>query len=189
MIFGLEIFYKAFYFIFDKLSDIPIPRNAGDFSLIDKKVVRWILECSERDFFLRGIRAYVGFKQVGVDYVRAERMFGKTTNSLIKNVGWAKKAIFSFSQLPLHLLTLIGGITTLITFILGLYIIFLRIYDPTGIPQGITFLSLLVMFFGSSALFGLGLLGEYIGKILEESKLRPRFIRNKIIIRGSETSE
>ena len=116
-------------------------------------------------------------------------MFGKTTNSLIKNVGWAKKAIFSFSQLPLHLLTLIGGIATLITFILGLYIIFLRIYDPTDIPQGITFLGLLVMFFGSFTLFGLGLLGEYIGKILEESKLRPRFIRNKIIIRGNETSE
>ena len=189
MMFGLEMFYKTFYFIFDKLSDIQIPRNAGDFSLIDKKVVRWILECSERDFFLRGIRAYVGFKQVGVDYVRAERMFGKSTNSLIKNVGWAKKAIFSFSQLPLHLLTLIGGIATFATFVLGLYIIFLRIYDPTDVPQGITFLGLLVMFFGSCTLFGLGLLGEYIGKILEESKLRPRFIRNKIIMRGSETSE
>jgi len=88
--------YKIFYRIFAAFSYIKIPYDAGDFSLMDKKVVDWILLCGERDLFLRGLRAYVGFKQTGVDYVRPERMFGKSTNSLIKNIGWAKKGIFSF---------------------------------------------------------------------------------------------
>lgn len=186
MPFYIEFFYKSFYFIFDKMSTLNIPRNAGDFSLIDKKVARWIVECDERDFFLRGIRAYVGFKQVGVEYIRAERMFGKSTNNLFKNIGWAKKAIFSYSSLPLHIITSIGFYTTIMTIILGSYSVFMRFYNPVDVPRGITFISLLIMFFGSLSILGLGLLGEYIGKILEETKRRPRYIRNKIIIRGNE---
>ena len=186
MPFYLEGFYKLFYFLFDKMSNLNIPRNAGDFSLIDRKAARWIVECGERDFFLRGIRAYVGFNQIGVEYIRAERMFGKSTNNWIKNIGWAKKAIFSFSNLPLHIITNIGIYTTFITFCVACYSIFIRFYNPTNIPQGITFLSLMIMFFGSLSILGLGLLGEYIGKILEETKHRPRYIRNKIIIRGNE---
>ena len=151
--------------------------------------MHWILKCDERDFFLRGLRAFVGFKQTGVDYFRAERVFGKSTNNWIKNFGWAKKAIFSFSSLPLHILTLVGVITVISTLFLGSYSVFLRFYDPSGIPTGITFISLLIMFFGSFSILGIGLLGEYIGKILEESKARPRFIRDKLIIRGTEVSD
>ena len=113
-------------------------------------------------------------------------MFGKSTNNWIKNIGWAKKAIFSFSNLPLHIITNIGIYTTFITFCIACYSIFIRFYNPTNIPQGITFLSLMIMFFGSLSILGLGLLGEYIGKILEETKQRQRYIRNKIIIRGNE---
>ena len=138
MPFYLEGFYKLFYFLFDKMSNLNIPRNAGDFSLIDRKAARWIVECGERDFFLRGIRAYVGFNQIGVEYIRAERMFGKSTNNWIKNIGWAKKAIFSFSNLPLHIITNIGIYTTFITFCIACYSIFIRFYNPTNIPQGIS---------------------------------------------------
>lgn len=188
MPFFIEIFYKGFYTILNKISDLEIPKNAGDFSLIDRKAMHWILECGERDFFLRGIRAFVGFKQSGVNYYRAERVFGKSTNNWVKNFGWAKKAIFSFSSLPLHLLTLVGVITTIATAILASYSVFIRFFDPTSTPSGITFISLLIMFFGSFSILGIGLLGEYIGKILEESKSRPRFIRDKVIRRGIETS-
>ncbi|MCD8242843.1 MAG: NAD-dependent epimerase/dehydratase family protein [Parabacteroides sp.] len=90
----LDACYKAFYRVFSFMSEIPVPENAGDFSLMDRSVVFWLLQCKERDFFLRGLRAYVGFKQVGVDYVRPERVFGRSTNNWIKNIGWAKKAIF-----------------------------------------------------------------------------------------------
>jgi nucleoside-diphosphate-sugar epimerase/glycosyltransferase involved in cell wall biosynthesis len=180
----LEAFYRAFYRLFAAMSEIPMPKDAGDFSLIDRTVVHWLLQCRERDVFLRGLRAYVGFKQVGIDYVRPERMFGVSTNNWIKNLGWAKKGIFSFSRLPLHLLTALGGVALLGTGILAVVSLLIRLVDPQSVPQGITFLSLLVMFFGSFTIFGIGLLGEYIGKIFEETKARPPFIRRNIVARG-----
>lgn len=184
MSYWLEACYRAFYRIFAALSEVPVPKNAGDFSLIDRKVIYWLLQCQERDAFLRGLRAYVGFTQVGVDYVRPERMFGVSTNSWIKNIGWAKKGIFSFSRMPLHLLTAVGGVACLATVLLAMFGIFVRFTAPESVPQGITFLSLLVMFFGSFTILGIGLLGEYIGKIFEEAKARPAFIRRSLIVRG-----
>jgi polyisoprenyl-phosphate glycosyltransferase len=93
----MAIAYKLFYRIFHKLSYIKMPLDAGDFSLIDKKVVEILKQFPERDRFLRGLRAWVGFKQTGVTYIRPERMFGKSTNNLIKNLQWATKGILSFS--------------------------------------------------------------------------------------------
>ena len=87
----VEFQYKMFYKVFSKFSYLDIPRDAGDFSLLDKKVVKVILNFQEKDLFLRGIRAYVGFNQVGVEYFRPERRFGKSTNNFFKNIDWAKK--------------------------------------------------------------------------------------------------
>ena len=179
-----EFFYRGFYKLFSIMSEVPIPEDAGDFSLIDRAAVYWILQCQERDAFLRGLRAYVGFKQVGVDYMRPERMFGISTNSWIKNIGWAKKGIFSFSRIPLHILTALGGITCLATIGLAILSIVMRLLNPNAVPRGLTFISLLIMFFGSFAILGIGLLGEYIGKIFEETKARPSFIRRNLIMRG-----
>ena len=180
----LEACYRGFYRLFAAMSEVPIPKDAGDFSLMDRSVVYWMLQCEERDAFLRGLRAYVGFKQVGVDYVRPERMFGVSTNNWVKNIGWAKKGIFSFSRMPLHLLTTFGGLATFGTFVLAIITASIRFLFPDSTPKGITFLSLLVMFFGSIIILGIGLLGEYIGKILEETKARPAFIRRSLIVRG-----
>jgi len=180
----LEACYRAFYRLFAAMSEVPIPKDAGDFSLLDRSVVHWMMQCREHDAFLRGLRAYVGFHQIGVDYVRPERMFGVSTNNWIKNIGWAKKAIFSFSRMPLHLLTAFGGVAFAATALLALVSIGIRLIAPESVPRGITFLSLLVMFFGSTTILGLGLLGEYIGKILEEAKARPAFIRKNLILRG-----
>ncbi|MES9903753.1 MAG: NAD-dependent epimerase/dehydratase family protein [Sedimenticola sp.] len=180
----LEACYRGFYRLLAAMSEVPIPRDAGDFSLMDRSVVYWVLQCRERDAFLRGLRAYVGFKQVGVDYVRPERMFGVSTNSWIKNIGWAKKGIFSFSRIPLHMLTMLGGIACVGTVGLAALSILIRALDPESVPKGLTFLSLLVMFFGSFAILGIGLLGEYIGKIFEETKARPAFIRRNLIVHG-----
>lgn len=180
----LEACYRSFYRLFAAMSEVPMPKDAGDFSLMDRSVVYWILQCEERDAFLRGLRAYVGFKQVGVDYVRPERMFGVSTNNWVKNIGWAKKGIFSFSRMPLHLLTAFGGLATIGAVVLAVATILIRFLFPESTPKGITFLSLLVMFFGSVTILGIGLLGEYIGKILEETKARPAFIRHSLIIQG-----
>ena len=180
----LESCYRAFYRLFAALSEVPIPEDAGDFSLMDRSVVYWMLECRERDAFLRGLRAYIGFRQVGVPYRRPERMFGVSTNNWLKNIGWAKKAIFSFSRVPLHALTAFGAVACVGTAVLALASLVVRLVDPTSTPRGVTFISLLVMFFGSTTTLGIGLLGEYIGKILEEAKARPPFIRRSIISRG-----
>ena len=96
---------KAFYWIFNYFSSIRIPANTGDFSLLERRVVAAILRFPERDLFLRGIRVFAGFKQTGVDYVRPERMFGRSTNNLLKNLDWAKKGILSFSNTPLNMMT------------------------------------------------------------------------------------
>ncbi|MDX2506499.1 MAG: NAD-dependent epimerase/dehydratase family protein [Gammaproteobacteria bacterium] len=180
----LEACYKGFYRIFSAMSEIPIPKDAGDFSLMDSSVVYWMLQCHERDVFLRGLRAYVGFKQVGVDYVRPERMFGVSTNNWIKNFGWAKKGIFSFSRMPLHLLTALGGVAFIGSVILALVTVFIKLFYPESVPKGVTYLSLLIMCFGSAIILSIGLLGEYIGKIFEETKARPAFIQKNIIVHG-----
>ena len=180
----MQFAYKAFYRVFDFFSDVPIPHDAGDFSLIDRQVVRWLLACDEKDLFLRGLRAYVGFKQTGVEYARPERMFGGSTNSLLKNFGWAKKGILSFSKTPLDMLTFAGVSLVTLTCILAAGQVALRLLFPESAPRGITTVILLIMFFGSFTIFAVSLIGEYIAKIFEEVKSRPHFIRRHIIRNG-----
>ena len=176
--------YKGFYRLLNALSYIPIPRDAGDFSLIDRRAVRWMLEFQERDSFLRGLRAYVGFRQVGVEYERPERMFGRSTNSLLKNIGWAKKGIFSFSRVPLNLLTFCGTALFLVSVLLAAVTLGLKLFVPDIAPRGVTTLLLVVLFFGSVNLLAVAVIGEYIGKIIEEVKRRPPFIRSSLISGG-----
>jgi len=176
--------YKGFYRIFDYFSYLRIPHDAGDFSLIDRRVVQWILRFPERDLFLRGVRAYAGFKQIGVDYVRPERMFGVSTNGLLKNIGWAKKGILSFSNTPLNMLSFAGTALLILALALGVAQVFARLFLPQLAPKGVTTLLLAILFFGSLNLFGVAVLGEYIAKIFEEVKQRPHFIRRSIIKDG-----
>lgn len=181
------LIYKAFYRVFSAFSYIDIPHDAGDFSLLDKRAVAWILLCPERDLFLRGLRAYVGFKQTGLDYVRPERMFGKSTNNLFKNIGWAKRGIFSFSDVPMTMLTTSGVVLLAFSILTGIALAVVRLNAPELVPRGITTVLLSILFFGSLNLFGLGLVGEYVAKIMREVKGRPRFIRSAIIRSGEVT--
>jgi dolichol-phosphate mannosyltransferase len=182
--FPMQIAYKLFYRVFDQFSYLKIPHDAGDFSLMDKKVMQSILQFPERDLFLRGVRAFAGYKQIGVDYIRPERMFGVTTNSLVKNFGWAKKGILSFSNTPLALLSFFGSVLLVLTIILGVLQVLARLLFPQLAPSGITTLLISILFFGSINLFAIGLVGEYIAKIFEEVKQRPHFIRRSIIRDG-----
>ena len=175
----LVSFYKMFYRLFRSVSYVPIPLDAGDFSLMDRKVVNELVKLPETDQFMRGLRAWVGFKQTGVDYTRPERMFGVTTNNWRKNIAWARKAIFSFSFVPLELMTYLGWSLTLLSFVaiivqIAAYFIF------RNVPHGITTIIVLILFFGGLNMLAISVLGEYQGKILEESKRRPKFIRRNI---------
>jgi glycosyltransferase involved in cell wall biosynthesis len=183
-----DMMYKAFYRIFAMMSYVEIPHDAGDFSLIDRRVVSWLLRCPERDLFLRGLRAYVGFRQTGVDYLRPKRMFGESTNNLFTNLEWAKRGIFSFSNTPLKLLTVAGVVLLGLSFVLSVIVTALRLWVPDIAPRGVTTLLLASLFFGAINLFAVGLVGEYIAKIMEEVKARPRLIRSGLI-RNGETSQ
>ena len=181
--FYMQFLYKLFYRIFRKLSDINVPVDAGDFSLMDRKVVDHLLKFTEKDIFLRGLRAWVGFKQTGVPYTRPERLFGKSTNNFSKNIWWAKKGIFSFSMKPLHYIQSLGAFIFIVTIILAaFYLINFFINPPSA--KGITTIVLLVLGLGSIQIISISILGDYIGKITEEVKNRPKFIRDKIIYKG-----
>lgn len=180
----MQFFYKLFYRIFRSLSDVNVPVDAGDFSLIDKKAVAHILRFPEKDIFLRGLRAWVGFKQTGVPYVRPERLFGISTNNFKKNIWWAKKGIFSFSLKPLHYIQNLGIIIFLATIALGIFYLVNFFINPPRNAQGITTIIMLVLGLGSMQIISVSILGDYIGKVTEEVKSRPKFIRDKIIYNG-----
>ncbi len=177
----VHFFYKLFYRLFRRTAYINIPVDAGDFSLIDRKVVRELVALPETEQFLRGLRAWVGFKQTGVNYVRPERMFGVSTNNWTKNIWWAKKAIFSFSFAPLELMTYAGFVLTGLSMLGIVWQIVSRLFnfDPNT-PYGLSTVIVLVMFFGGINLLGISFLGEYISKIFEETKKRPKFIRTMV---------
>jgi nucleoside-diphosphate-sugar epimerase/glycosyltransferase involved in cell wall biosynthesis len=181
------LMYKLFYRIFARFSYIPIPHDAGDFSLMDRRVVGWLLNCPERDLFVRGLRAYVGFRQTGVDYERPERMFGHSTNNLLKNIEWAKKGIFSFSNTPLTMLTSAGIIALGLSLVAAVTTALLKVFFPDIAARGATTLQILILVFGSANLFAIGLVGEYVAKIMAEVKGRPRLIRAALIRNGTTT--
>lgn len=176
----MQFLYKLFYRLFEKLSYIHIPVDAGDFSLIDKKVVTELKKFPERDRFIRGLRAWVGFKQIGVPYVRPQRMFGNSTNNYFKNLRWAIKAIFAFSYAPLELITLMAFAVSFLSAVAIVLQILLKLLYPAVIDTNQTIVITLVLLFGSIQLFCFSILGEYLAKILEEVKQRPQYIVKSI---------
>jgi dolichol-phosphate mannosyltransferase len=187
MAFPWGLLHKGFYRVFAAFSYIRIPHDAGDFSLMDRRVVGWLLACPERDLFVRGLRAYVGFSQTGVDYVRPKRMFGRSTNSLLRHIGWAKRGLFSFSDTPLTLLTA-GGLGLLgLSAVLATAAVLIRLFAPALVERGQTTILLAILFFGAINLFAIGLVGEYVAKIMQEVKGRPRLIRAALIKAGETT--
>lgn len=175
--------YKAFYRLFRATSYVPIPVDAGDFSLLDRKVVKALNNLPENNRFMRGLRAWVGFRQTGVPYVRPERMFGRTTNSWLKNLGWARKGIFSFSYVPLDFITWLAFVTVVGAFIGGAAQIILRLVDPQSVPSGFTTLIVLMLFLGGVQLLCLSIIGSYLEHIYDEVKRRPPYLVESILNR------
>jgi hypothetical protein len=177
----MQFAYKAFYRVFQRLAYIQIPLDSGDFSLMSRHVAERLVSLPERDQFLRGLRAWVGYKQTGVPYVRPERMFGVTTNNLRKNIWWAKKGIFSFTYAPLEWMGYGGAAVTLGAILLAIWVIILKFLDPS-VPRGFTSVTVTILFLAGVQLTSLAVIGEYVGKIFEEVKRRPKFIRRSIQI-------
>lgn len=172
----LQFAYKVFYRIFRAASYVSMPLDAGDFSLMDRRVVDALNALPENNRLMRGLRAWVGFKQTGVTYVRPERMFGATTNSLIRNLGWARKAIFSFSYIPLDFITWLALSVVGVSVVAMVIQVILRLLFPGLAPRGFTSLILLILFMGGIQLLCLGIIGSYLAHIYDEVKRRPPYI-------------
>lgn len=177
----MRLFYKAFYRLFRATSYVRIPVDAGDFSLIDRRAVDALNAMPEGHRFIRGLRAWVGFRQVGVPYVRPERMFGRTTNSFTRNLGWARRAILSFSYAPLELITVLALSCVAIAFVYILVQLTIRIFYPSATPSGFTTLIILVLFLGGVQLLCLSIIGSYLAHIYDEVKRRPPYIVESIL--------
>jgi dolichol-phosphate mannosyltransferase len=180
-----QFLYKSFYKIFNKVASFKVPVDAGDFSLIDRESVNEILNFKEFDIFLRAIRAYIGGKQIGVPYFRPERMFGKSTNNFFKNIGWATKGILNVSRVPLTLISFIGAILFIIGIITS--IVFLVLYALGGVEIRLEIIFLAIILnisLGLISLVSIAAIGEYVGRILEETKHRPRYLVASYIKNG-----
>lgn len=175
----MRIFYKAFYRIFRKLSYINIPLDAGDFSLISRRALDVINDFPEVDRYIRGLRAYVGFKSVGIPYVRDERYSGVSGNSLLGNFKWAKRMIVAFSYKPLELISYVAAIVTVLA---GIAIVaYTVMYFFFSAPQGFLTTLAFTLFLGAVQLLCLSVIAEYLAKIYEEVKHRPIGIVSEII--------
>ena len=182
---GESVFKKStahvYYRIINLLSDTPIPRDVGDFRLIDKKVIKILCDMHESNLFLRGIIPWMGFRQVSIEYDREGRYAGKTKYSLFKMVNLALDGITSFSIKPLRFSLRMGLLSIVIGFGLILYALIVKIINPEVVIRGWPSLLITVIFFGGIQLFTIGLLGEYVAKIYRETKGRPLYIIRDLI--------
>jgi glycosyltransferase involved in cell wall biosynthesis len=166
---------ELFYRYNNKISTIDIPENVGDFRLMDRVVVDAIRRLTERHRFMKGLFAWVGFKTVTLNYVRRPRLSGNTKFSGMKLWNFALEGITSFSTAPLKLWTYVGAFMALVSFIYAIFIIFRTLILGIQLP-GYASLLVAVLFLGSLQLVGLGILGEYLGRMFIESKNRPLYV-------------
>lgn len=167
-----RISYNGFYRLLKSLSDTDIPLDSGDFCVMKKHVVDNMLKLQEKNPFLRGIRAWVGFKQIGVEYERHARFDGESGYTLKKLFKIALDGIFSFSSVPIRLITILGVIG--FVFALGYSInVIIGYFTEGSVVQGFPTLAVLISFFSSLTLICLGIIGEYIVRIYDEVRNRP----------------
>ncbi|MCL2928317.1 MAG: glycosyltransferase family 2 protein [Trichodesmium sp. MAG_R01] len=167
--------FKSFYYIQKKLSGIVTPMDAGIFSLMDRKVILTLRQMPERNKYLSGLRAYAGFKQIGVYVERGPRYRGEPKMSVSKLFKLAFDGIFSFSTIPLKMATILGLVSAILSFIIGLiglYVKFILGKEFLSWAYGLT----TTFFMGGIQLLSLGIIGEYIGRIYDEVRQRPYYI-------------
>ena len=166
---------RSFYRLLNRLSDVPIPLDTGDFRLMSRKVADALRSMPERDRFVRGMVSWVGFKQIALPYKRAERFAGSTKYPLRKMIRFATDGILSFSTKPLQLAVGLGMAAALLALAGILYALILRVFTSIWV-EGWTALMIAVLFLGGVQLICIGILGEYVGRIYNEAKSRPLYI-------------
>lgn len=171
---------SAFYNFSKKITHVEIPANVGDFRLMDRRVVDAVKSMPENTRFMKGIFAWVGFKTTAVEYKVEPRLHGQTSFNLWKLWNLALEGITSFSTIPLRVWTYLGGVVSLAAFVYAMYLFFRTIIFGVDTP-GYASLMIAILFFGGVQLIGIGVLGEYVGRIYNEVKRRPTYIVRDIM--------
>jgi dolichol-phosphate mannosyltransferase len=163
----------AFYRILRRLADVNIPPDTGDFCLMDKQVVDVINSMPERNRYIRGLRAWVGFRQTAVYFERDPRFAGEVKYTFAKSLALAINGIISLSKVPLRVATYFGLLSAAAALLMMVLVLYWRLFDPTAPLIGFTLITIAMFFLGAVQLICIGILGEYIGRIYEEVKGRP----------------
>lgn len=167
-----------FYRVHNRLSPLHLPENVGDFRLLDRAAVEALKQLPERQRFMKGLFAWIGFKTTTIDYKRKPRRFGNTKFNAWRLWNFALEGLTSFSTAPLRFFTYVGAATAIVTLAYGTVIILRTLVLGIDVP-GYASLLVVILFLGSLQLTALGLLGEYVGRIYIETKQRPRYIVRK----------
>lgn len=175
----LRACYYLFYRVLTALSSIQLPLDAGDFGLMSRRVVQEVKKMPEHHRYLRGMRTWVGFKQVGVPIERAARGAGRTKYSPLKLLKLASDGIFAFSIVPLRVAAIFGAVAIGLSCLYAIYALYAKF--RLHAPQGFTAIILVMTFLSGINLFFLGIIGEYIGRVYEEAKGRPHYVVRKIV--------
>lgn len=178
--FWLRASYYLFYRMIASLSDIRLPLDSGDFSLMSRRVVDHLRQMPEHQRYIRGLRTWVGYKQTGIPVERAERHSGRTKYSTLRLLKLASDGIFAFSIVPLRAATVLGSLGILAALLFSAYSIYAKFFLNQS-PRGFTALTILVTLLSGFILLFLGLIGEYVGRIYEEVKARPNYLIAKVI--------
>ena len=173
--FAKRVSADLFYKLNGKISNVDIPNNVGDFRLMSKRVVEALKQLPENQRFMKGLFAWVGFKTVVIEYVREKREAGQSSFNGWKLWNFALDGITSFSTLPLRIWLYIGALVSFLSFLYGSFIILKTLIFGVDLP-GYASLAVIMLFLGGIQLIGIGILGEYIGRIYSESKRRPSYI-------------
>jgi dolichol-phosphate mannosyltransferase len=176
----LRLCYFLFYRLQTLLSETRLPLDAGDFSLISRRVVEQLRRMPEHHRYLRGLRSWVGFRQIGIPVERAERHSGRSKYGMLKLLKLASDGIFAFSIVPLRAAALLGTLAISLSALFAVYSLFAKVF-LSQTPRGFTALVFLITFLSGVLLLFLGIIGEYVGRIYEEIKGRPLYVVNKIL--------
>jgi dolichol-phosphate mannosyltransferase len=178
--------YSIYYRFQQKISNFKIPIDSGDFSMLSRRVVDIMNDMPEQSRYLRGMRAWVGFRQIAFEYDRDERQAGETKYSWKKLFELAFNGIFNFSDFPVKIITRLGFLTVLFSLIYFVYNVYRKIVY-NDVPQGFTALILAIILFSGVQLISLGLIGEYVLRIYNQVRNRPLFVVDEVIENGIST--
>ena len=176
---GKRLAYAGFYRLLQRVANIDIPLDAGDFCVMDRRVVDLLVRMPERNRFVRGIRSWVGFKQIGVPYERHARHAGAPKYTFRKLLYLALDGLISFSHMPLRIITLLGFSVSFLSFLVALFYLVKKFTLGTGVP-GFTTLVVSIFFLSGIQLMTIGVIGEYIGRISDEVKRRPLYVARRV---------